>query len=696
MQALLLKSTPQYASDKSTSLWQKGARNVETKTKNDQKKKRGFLRRWLRRLVVLNGIVVSLAALGILFLGFGPSLFPYLLTSYDTLVENQPEISFLATPPVIDGVLDEDLAHLPRRSFSLRLRLFSSSPEATYRLAYGADFLYLFVAVKDGEIICRDRGYQHGDGLQLMVSERQAGSDLSERYHVLGFSPQTDPRSAWAKKVLWYRDMETELRRLGDDVRFAADGGEQGAGYEALIPWLALQPAHPWLSDSLGLNLCFVKAVGTSRMTWDLLLLDWRLQAEGQPRRSLPMRFQPPEEPALASLFVQPPSTGFADQPLVIRTVSLLAPDATTEIALSIRPAEEDPVLLHSLLEHSIELAGTGTLHTHETSIEHDLPSGTYRISYEKPGTEPVESKLLILPRLDVELLRSRLDALAGQLNPGDLATLRFTLQRVASALEAGKLDDHLLRLGGELTALVSAAEAGELPLAHRPGVMRRAFTSKLDDTLQPYSVRIPEDFDPGKSYPLLVFLHGSGVTDERAALTSEPFLDNERFIQLFPYARGASHYYGTAESQTDIREAVEAACASYPIDTERVILAGFSMGGYGVYRTYLQQPELFSALAVFSGTPKVALPIRLALDGDFPSMLDEDNLQHFTEVPLFIHHGKHDRSLTPAATQELVTALEAAGACCVELHVEDTGHDSPTDPEILAAFHRWLTDTLH
>ena len=35
----------------------------------------------------------------------------------------------------------------------------------------------------------------------------------------------------------------------------------------------------------------------------------------------------------------------------------------------------------------------------------------------------------------------------------------------------------------------------------------------------------------------------------------------------------------------------------NYSLDTTRIVLSGFSMGGYGVYRTFWESPEMFEAL---------------------------------------------------------------------------------------------------
>jgi len=69
--------------------------------------------------------------------------------------------------------------------------------------------------------------------------------------------------------------------------------------------------------------------------------------------------------------------------------------------------------------------------------------------------------------------------------------------------------------MGGDIVSLISSLEKGEPPVWEPGTVKRYAHRSKLDDTLQPYSVFLPEGFDQDTEYPLAVALHGSGVDEQ-------------------------------------------------------------------------------------------------------------------------------------------------------------------------------------
>ena len=114
-----------------------------------------------------------------------------------------PKITFLSKPPVIDGLLDENLKDiLPKREFEYKfnINLFKGSAGSNYRLAYGTEYIYLFTEAEADSFICRNRGYQNGDGFIFTLSITKPGANKTGEYYLLGFSSQNDPDQEWAKK----------------------------------------------------------------------------------------------------------------------------------------------------------------------------------------------------------------------------------------------------------------------------------------------------------------------------------------------------------------------------------------------------------------------------------------------------------------------------------------------------------------
>ncbi|MBZ5498853.1 MAG: hypothetical protein LAP85_20850 [Acidobacteriia bacterium] len=83
-------------------------------------------------------------------------------------------VDFLAQAPVIDGVLDPGLRGLPRRAFS-QVDLFDTAEkpvDAQYRLAYGTQFLYVYVEARGNQLTYNDRAYQRTIGNCFGGAER--------------------------------------------------------------------------------------------------------------------------------------------------------------------------------------------------------------------------------------------------------------------------------------------------------------------------------------------------------------------------------------------------------------------------------------------------------------------------------------------------------------------------------------------
>jgi predicted esterase len=300
-----------------------------------------------------------------------------------------------------------------------------------------------------------------------------------------------------------------------------------------------------------------------------------------------------------------------------------------------------------------------------------------------------------IVPAAAVEVYVKRLERIKTQLSPGSATTLRFLLDEAFASLRslkpyetAAKERLALLRLEGDLTQ----AEAGRDMFTTRTGFLRRAFLSRIDHTLQPCCVRVPAGYNSkmSKKYPLIVFLHGSASNETN--LAGFDFLGDGDSIELAPRGRGPSNAFTRDHAQEDIEEAIAAVIQSYPIDETRIILTGFSMGGYGVYRTFYEHPTRYRALAVFSGHPNLGSQY---FPGEgHPNFLEDKNLGKFKGMPIFIFHGRDDRNCPFPVTQDLVGKLGRAGAKVEFITEAGAGHQRP-GPEALARYHEWLKTVI-
>ena len=414
---------------------------------------------------------------------------------------------------------------------------------------------------------------------------------------------------------------------------------------------------------------------------------DPRVDSEQSPRRYGELAFEPPEaKGVLQAAAVLERNHCVAGETIRLRLATLAASPVPASLTLRAWSGEGSRMLSRvvnvnvpaGLQREDVDLpAGT-------------LPSGGYAVTWElSNAAQSGRLGLSVLPATDAASLGQRLAAAERRISPGSLTTLRFELAEIGRARERLRPQDVAtpVRLSLErMLGDVRAAEAGEDAVAARTGILRRAFRSAVDGTLQPYSIRLPDAYRAGRRYPLFVYLHGSGE-DDRNQVGRDWFPADA--IVLAPRGRGTSNFYTADHAQDDIREAIEDAVANYDVDTTRVVLAGFSMGGYGVYRTYQEDPARYRALAIFSGIPRAP-----GSPPDAPDFLAKEDPALFRGVPMFVFHGGKDRNCPIEQTRTLVSRLKDAGVRLAFHYEDDKGHETP-GPGTLDAFRQWLESVL-
>jgi predicted peptidase len=216
------------------------------------------------------------------------------------------------------------------------------------------------------------------------------------------------------------------------------------------------------------------------------------------------------------------------------------------------------------------------------------------------------------------------------------------------------------------LEFLLKNVEEGK-PALFLPGRLARlAHRSAIDNTLQPYSVFIPLDYDEKTPTPLFVTLHGSGVDERKTIFNVTMALQRararrrlENFILLSPKARGLSDWY-LGDSGKDVIECLDHVKKLYSIDERNIILDGFSMGGYGAWRLGLLYPNLFKAIIIRSGA--VSAPMYLMGE----NILDLLDKAKTNRINIFIVHGDKDNSVPVENARLAVKKLEELG---IEFH---------------------------
>ena len=198
----------------------------------------------------------------------------------------------------------------------------------------------------------------------------------------------------------------------------------------------------------------------------------------------------------------------------------------------------------------------------------------------------------LVVSGTDTAGLIKRVDRAVRNAPPGAkrrrLATLRvridYSLYRTRSLSEEEV---------STFIRMLDSVERGDDPF-HDPGGLRGYYAAN-DDSCQPYDVSLPADIDlrAARRYPLVVSLHHHGWTDwYRPFQTHASALAGA--IVIAPHGRGSCDYMWIAED--DVLSVMDAALADYPVDSLRVYVTGWSMGGTGSFHLPGRYPHRFAA----------------------------------------------------------------------------------------------------
>ncbi len=246
----------------------------------------------------------------------------------------------------------------------------------------------------------------------------------------------------------------------------------------------------------------------------------------------------------------------------------------------------------------------------------------------------------------------------------------------------------------------------GQRPWLKQRGLVVRGYRSQIDQSYQPYGLEIPESLDLSRPAPLLVWLRGRGdkATDlhflEQCRTRSQAFggfyKDQAEAIVLHPFGR---HCVGWKHAgEIDVFEAIEAVMADYAIDPDRIILAGFSMGGAGAWHIGAHYRDHFCGIHAGAGFAETKEYNRLTPDKyppDYEQTLWKvydvpDYVGNLLNGPLLAYSGEKDKQ---KATADLMAReLLKVGHEMRHIVAPDTEHKYTA--EAVAEIREWLNET--
>jgi phospholipase/carboxylesterase len=223
-------------------------------------------------------------------------------------------------------------------------------------------------------------------------------------------------------------------------------------------------------------------------------------------------------------------------------------------------------------------------------------------------------------------------------------------------------------------------AESETVPLAPNPAIFGRDVC-----------VYVPQSYEPNYAYPLIVWLHGDGGSEDDLAEVM-PQISEQNYLGLsfrgpLP-AKGelprGFRWLHSSRAVTDFLGSMhETVCLfrrEYHIHSERIFLAGFGGGATLAVQLLLGRPEWFGGA--------------IALGGRFS--VDQLPLARFRDLggkTVLVGAGARDSQVSIAEAMGAGRLLHSAGMN-VTTRLYEGGHE--LTPEILGYVNHWLMDGIY
>ncbi len=218
------------------------------------------------------------------------------------------------------------------------------------------------------------------------------------------------------------------------------------------------------------------------------------------------------------------------------------------------------------------------------------------------------------------------------------------------------------------LETITQALRAGWAPPERKADAMHhRHLTTPYGNKIE-YAVYVPPDYDHTKPTPLHISLHGKGGNGPGTCRMRWK-APQDGVIIACPTSPGGI-WHGD-HGQSAVLGLYRQMLYDYNVDTERVVLGGFSNGGNGTWQLGARFPWLWSSLTPRSGATLARIKWR----------------QNMFHLPAFITHGTEDHAIGVNHARRMVELLTDMGNPPRYVEVDGGGHKFFThlNPTILA-----------
>ncbi|HEY0707583.1 MAG TPA: prolyl oligopeptidase family serine peptidase [Polyangia bacterium] len=238
----------------------------------------------------------------------------------------------------------------------------------------------------------------------------------------------------------------------------------------------------------------------------------------------------------------------------------------------------------------------------------------------------------------------------------------------------------------GKVRAL--ALSAGRTPWLEKTGPVALGYVSRIDGSVQPYGVTLPPKFaeNAAQRFRLDAWFHGraeklsevnfiAGVSKSPGEFAGP----NAILLQLYGRYCNGSKFAG----ETDFHEALADVKGRFPIDEDRIVIRGFSLGGHSAWQIGSHFAADWAAVAPGAGFSE---------SREFLTMFEKDKLtftpweeklwqlydappyaKNLRNVPVVAYSGDKDKQ--KQASDLMAVALRKVGVDLVHVIGPDTAH---------------------
>jgi dienelactone hydrolase len=213
-----------------------------------------------------------------------------------------------------------------------------------------------------------------------------------------------------------------------------------------------------------------------------------------------------------------------------------------------------------------------------------------------------------------------------------------------------------------------------QAPWATQKGEVVRGYISKIDGSVQPYGVTIPDNYSAdGDAFDLSLWFHGRGETLGEVSFIaggkgfagSMPAMKNT--IMLYPYGRYCNAFKFAGE--VDVLEALADAKKKYRINNNGLFDRGFSMGGAAAWQFAVHYPDMWLAANPGAGFAEtVDFMDKFGHEKLHPTWYERklwhlydctDYASNLSNLPLYAYNGDKDPQQQAADIMEVAMKKE-------------------------------------